>query len=150
MWQILKPRLCLAVTLLVALTIPASVLSDSSPQAGLYDMRVNVTGGGLFNRGPKEHSSQECITAEEFSQGPDAFAKQDQQSECKINNYILGDGEISMDVTCVMLEAVEANISGSGSYTQDSFELNNRMTMSTQGLELKMESQLVGKRIGDC
>ena len=70
--------------------------------------------------------------------------------KCQMHNYRIGGGKISLELSCSMADAIEASVMGTGSYREDGFELTNRMTMKSHGLELKMESQIVGKRIGDC
>lgn len=135
---------------LVALLLPCFGWADDAPQARLYEMKVNMTGGGFLGQAPREHTNETCISPEEFAQGPDAFTNQNPQQECELANYQIGDGKISLAVTCSVAQGIEANMAGSGSYDADSFEMTNQMTMKSHGLDVKMYSQVVGKRIGDC
>ncbi len=135
--------------MIAVLAISNGAWGDTKPKAGLYDVVVNIENSALPV--PRTTHSQECITQGAFESGPDAFLdKQQSQQDCTMIDYSYENGEITMNMECVIPGAGKVVILGSGSYTATGFEMTNRMEMSISGMEMQMTTTAKGTRSGDC
>ncbi|NOX50938.1 MAG: DUF3617 family protein [Gammaproteobacteria bacterium] len=135
--------------MIVTFAISNLAWGDTKPKGGLYDIVVNIENSALPV--PRTTSSQECITKGEFELGPNEFLDEQQpQQDCAMIEYSYENGEITMNMECVIPEAGKVVILGSGSYTATGFEMTNKMKMSISGMDMQMTTTAKGTRIGDC
>ena len=144
---VLLSTLILLTTLLLSGLVPNAWASE--PASGLYEITVKIENPMLGLS--RTQSSKECITQEQFADGPDAFLNQEQrESECSIDNYSMANGRIEMSMQCVIPGGGKASMTGTGTYNADGFTMTNKMQMEAAGMKMDMQTVAVGKRVGDC
>ena len=135
-------------SILIALGIFQSAWAVK-PQAGLYEITVKMENPmmGLS----RTQTSKECITQDQFDEGPEAFLNdQQKESECTMDTYSMADGKIQMSMSCVIPGGGKASMTGTGTYGTDGFTMTNKMQMEAAGIKMDMQTVSEGKRIGDC
>ena len=144
------PRIALSLGVLgmVGLTNMASAEDTLTP--GLYQTNVKVEAKmGDMQLPTRDRQQKDCITAEDIANGPPVAMPDDSSSECQVQEYEMGGGQFSMRMSCTV-QGGEGTMVGSGTYTDDSFEMTNEMNVSMQGINMRMTSKSTGKRIGSC
>ena len=115
--------------LVVTLGGVVNAVADTSLTPGLYETRVEATTKmGDMQLPPNIQTSSNCITAEDIANGPPDMLPDDGQS-CETLKYEFGDGKIEMEMVC-QIQGGEGRMVGTGTYTSDSFQMQNKMKMS--------------------
>jgi hypothetical protein len=116
-------------------------------------VEVKVSGPGIpaqANGVGESKTDRECITPEEARKPTsDVFGGKD-HGDCKHSEFSAEGGVIHAVMTC---KGAGGNgtitITADGSYGGDNFDLRSKMTSDAAGAQMKMESHIVGKRVGD-
>lgn len=138
-------KLCLTLTLILAYGLAHA--TEISP--GLYEINVSIENPTIGLS--RKQTVKECITAEEFENGPRAFMSQQQQeSGCTMQNYSIENGTITMNMSCEIPGGGKAEVKGTGKYTSDTFQMTNKMIMEAAGIKMEMLTTTEAKRTGDC
>ena len=95
----------------------------------------------------RSSAEKDCITAEDVANGPPL--PEPDEADCEIIKYEFGGGELDMEMVC-QIQGGEGRMVGTGSYTDDTYEMNNQFKMKAQGMQMEMNSVATGRRIGDC
>ncbi|MEM9623683.1 MAG: DUF3617 family protein [Pseudomonadota bacterium] len=138
--------LCAAFALLISSGL---ALAADTPAAGLYNVTATTTMSGMGMS--RNHEGTQCITEDQFTKDPQEWigADQDPGQTCTVERYELGNGQMSMILQCSSDQG-NATINGNGTYTRDSFTMDQTMKVSAQGMEMEFNTKLVGTRAGDC
>ena len=116
---------------------------------GLYQINISIENPTIGLS--RKQSVTECITADEFANGPRAFMNQQQQdSVCTMQNYSIENGNITMNMACEIPGGGKAQVKGTGKYTKDTFLMTNKMIMEAAGIKMEMQTTADAKRTGDC
>lgn len=132
----------------LALLVPSIGITAETILPGLYETTVNTeVKMGTMVLPPNTARQTTCITAEDVANGPPLPKPDD--ADCEVQKYDIGNGKLNMELVCSM-QGGEGRMIGTGSYTNDSYEMNNLFKMKTQGMEMEMKSVAQGRRIKDC
>jgi hypothetical protein len=119
------------------------------PSAGMYEVKVQIENSALGLS--QTQNTKQCITAGHFEKDPQTFLYEQQQGlDCRIQDYSMANGKISMRMSCEIPGGGETVIRGDGTYSDTGFTLTNTMTMEMAGTKMTMKTIAEGKRIGDC
>ncbi|NKB98333.1 MAG: DUF3617 family protein [Pseudomonadales bacterium] len=132
----------------LTLLVPGFGMAAETILPGLYETTVNTEiKMGAMELPPNTARQTTCITAEDVANGPPV--PQPGDADCDVQKYEFGNGKLNMEMVCSM-QGGEGRMIGTGSYTNDSYEMNNLFKMKTQGMEMEMKSVAQGRRIKDC
>ena len=135
-------------TLAASAAVGGQALADDYPQPGLYKVVGKVSSAMMPMSGT--HESEQCIEAHQFNTDPNAWMQQQQGQECEVVEYSLSGGNISMELKCNVQGSGTATIIGKGTYTDNSFQLQNVMHMGGSGMNIKITTDVTGTRQGSC
>ena len=132
------------------------------PQPGRYRTTVRVldvaipglTGeqaraaGTMF--GSQGHVSESCLRAGDALHGVQRFAQQAERCKCRYERFSAAAGKVDGAMVCTVGQGLTTRSQVSGSYTASGSVL--RITAETgQGSSaMRMDSEIVSARIGDC
>lgn len=135
--------------LLVGFFAASIAHAEDTIMPGLYDLTVNTEMKmGDMSMPGRSMNEQHCLTAEDVAKGPPVPEPGD-DAECEVTQYELSGGSFTMAMSCTM-DGGSGQMVGSGTYTKDSYEMNNVFKMKAQGMEVEMRSKAVGKRLKAC
>ena len=63
--------------------------------------------------------------------------------------YALSSGELEMEMVC-QIQGGQGRMVGTGSYSDDTYEMNNRFSMNTQGMQMELNSVVDGRMVSNC
>jgi hypothetical protein len=128
---------------------------DVKISPGLYETTVELSIAGLPDSIAKamraeKKTSKSCVTPEEAAKGSgDLFAGKDQG--CQSKDVVFRGGRIQGTLTCPAgAGGGTSTISLDGSYSSTSFDVRSHMSTRTQGQDMKVDTRIVGRRIGEC
>ena len=90
-----------------------------------------------------------CLTAEQARQPNGNFFTGGDSGNCRSDNMTMDGGRISGTIEC-RAEGATSRIEISGQFTPTSYEMHNRIHVTSQGMEMDMEGRNTGRRLGDC
>lgn len=129
----------------------AGISHADGPEPGKYDISVTMEIPGLG--GTRTHQMQQCLTAEQIGENPQAWMAQMQdQDECKLVDHNFGDGRMMIHMEC-STDQGDATFRGEGTYSDGTYRMTQKMTITgldLNGATMEMTTQVVGTRIGDC
>lgn len=132
------------------------------PQPGRYRTTVRVldvaipglTGaqaraaGSMF--GPQGHVSESCLRAGEAAQGVRRFAAQAERGKCRYERFSAAAGKVEGAMVCAVAQGVTTLSQVSGSYSASGSTLRISAQTGEGGSAMRMDSEIVSERIGDC
>lgn len=134
---------------LLCLLVPVAAVASDTITPGLYRTTVTMEMTmGDMKMPPRTEERDECLTAEDVEAGPNSWMP-DNDDSCEMLKYEFGGGKLAIEMVCRMEEG-EGTMVSTGTYTDDSYEMNSRMTMSAQGMQMETNSRVVGQRVSDC
>lgn len=91
-----------------------------------------------------------CMTPEQ-ARRPDAnsLTANARESGCNYQNFSMGNGRISGSVQCDTGGA-QMQTTLDGRFTATSYDINQRVQVTTSGVSTDMEAHTTGRRIGEC
>ena len=132
----------------LTLLLPVAAMAADTIQPGRYETTVSTEMKMGSMQMPARSSQQSsCITEEQVANGPPL--PDPENADCEVVEYEFADGELAMEMVCRM-EGGEGRMVGTGTYTSDSYEMNNQFKMEVQGMVMEMNSIAKGQRVGDC
>ena len=134
--------------ILVCCLIPGLVWASDTIEPGLYETTVTTKMKmGDMQMPARTITQTNCITAEDAANGPPLPEPDD--AECEVIKYEFGSGELDMEMVC-QIQGGQGRMVGSGSYSDDTYEMNNRFSMNAQGMQMELQSVAAGHRVSDC
>ena len=139
----MKPLL----TVLLAL-LSVTALAADLPQPGLYKVTAKISSEQMPIGGT--HASEECLKENQFLQDPEAWMSEQPGQDCEVVEYDVADGKIKMVLSCTITQGGKASIVGTGTYTNNSFQMNNKMIMNASGMDMEINTAISGEHQGGC
>ena len=135
--------------LLLSMMVAATVDAADTISPGLYRNTAEITMKmGNMQMPPNTTRNEQCITPEDAAKGPPVPEPED-GAECELRSYEFGGGKIAMEMACTM-QGGEGVMIGTGSYTDDSFNMVNNFKMKAQGIQMEVNTTITAQRVGDC
>ena len=133
----------------MVLSLPVIGLANETILPGLYKTTVTskVKMGGMEMNAPTAEQ-EDCITEEDVASGP-PIPESGDDMDCEVHEYEYGSGRLSLEMTCRM-QGGEGRMVGTGSYTKDTYQMTNQFKMKAQGMDMEVNSEVKGVRLGDC
>jgi hypothetical protein len=142
---------------------PATTTADTGEavaatalQPGLWEITTEVVAMEVANMPqgksalPSPTTTRSCLTADQASAPNGAFfAGSGEPGGCTAENMAMAEGRIQGVVQCdqpggAMRSTLE------GRFTATSFEVNQRVETSAQGMNMNMQSRTSGRHVGEC
>lgn len=121
-------------------------------QPGLWQMSSRVLSAEMpgappamveaMKRRPQNHSY--CLSAKEAEANPRSLFE-NSDSKCRYTKFQMSGGTLAMDMVCP-----GTTMTSTGRYTPTSYAVRGTMVMKTPQGVMRMTSDSVGKRVGDC
>ncbi len=96
-------------------------------------------------------TTRNCITPQQAQNpGADMFrGKKD--GNCTYENFSVSGGRVKGTMTCKGGDQPGAvTLEMDGRYDAESYDISQKMTMAMQGMSMKIDARVTGRRIGDC
>ena len=125
-------------------------------QPGLWEISTEVVAMEMGNvpqrksAMPSPTTTRSCLTPEQASAPNGAFfAGSSEPGVCTAENMAMADGRIQGVVQCNQPgSAMRSTLEGR--FTATSFEVNQRVETSAQGMNMTMQSRTSGRHVGEC
>ena len=132
------------------------------PQPGRYRTTVRVldvaipgltgeqarSAGSMF--GPQGHASESCLRAEDAVPGVQRFAAQAERGKCRYERFSAAAGKVEGAMVCTVAQGLSTRSQVSGSYTASGSVLRISAETGEGAAAMRMDSEIVSERIGDC
>lgn len=126
-------------------------------QPGLWEITtqvLNMSGPnipqGVTMPTPPPTTVRTCMTPEQAGQpGANFFTGSGESGGCTYENNSMAGGRIAATVQCNN-EGGTMRSNMSGQFTATSFELDQQVETTAQGMTMNIESRTSGRRVGDC
>ena len=130
------------------LFVAFGVSASDTITPGLYKstIRMEMT-MGTMKMPERTMEREECITAEDVASGPPI--PEPDEADCEVLKYEFGGGKIAMEMSCSM-QGGQGRMVGTGTYTANSFEMQNHFKMQAAGVQMEMKSFVTAHRVKDC
>ncbi len=119
------------------------------PVPGQYEVTTRTT----FEEVPipgTTVTTTNCLTQEDLDKDPaSAFAELPEGRSCEIGEFVMEGGNISMRVSCNTEEG-SMDMVVTGSYDTSSYTMNSQVVVVVGEDEVRMQSAIEGKLVGDC
>ncbi|MEM7081002.1 MAG: DUF3617 family protein [Pseudomonadota bacterium] len=133
---------------LLCLCFSGTVYAQETILPGLYQLTITTEMQmGDMQMPGQRIEEQHCLTAEDVANGPPVPEPGD--AACETTEYEFGAGKFRMAMTCRMPEG-EGQMTGTGTYSDERYEMENHFKMRAQGLDMQMRSKAIGERLRDC
>ena len=136
--------------------------SDIKPEPGRYEAKFKIVKMDMPGLPPelegmfkdqlgKIETSVSCLTKEEAEKAEENFFKPPKTGgdDCKYNDFKIGGGKISADMTCQDGPAKQ-DMKMEGSYSADGYAMNVKADGNMGEQKMSMEMEIDSKRVGDC
>jgi len=139
--------ICLSASILTLVAAPAIYVTASADALpivpGMWETTTTMSSEVL---GTKTNSHKECIDKTEID--PDMMLEDFPTDQCEIDSK-LSDNVLDYSINC---EMEGGKMSGVGKITSDGDTMTGDMMLKTtsQGVEMEMQMESTGKRLGDC
>lgn len=135
---------------LALFTIGAPVaLAQEQPVPGQYEVTTTTT----YTDVPVPDTTvttRNCLTQEDLEQDPASiFAGLPDGKSCDIGDFEMTDGTIRMHVNCVAPDGDMIMIT-QGDYDSAGYNMMTNVTVTVGDQQVKMQSVIEGKLLGDC
>lgn len=120
----------------------AQLVSIDMP--GLPKQVADQMGQAMAKAGATEH----CLTAEEVEKPEEVLARDN--GECRYERFQMSGGKIDAVMKCKPANQPEMQVSLSGDYQPERYEVAAEMKMEQQGKPLTMRLKSLSERIGEC
>lgn len=101
--------------------------------------------------GQQKVTSRSCITAEQAERPSGDLFHGDKEGNCSGKDFSFANGRVSGTIACGGPNmAGKVTLEMDGRYGADSYDISQKMTTTGDGTSMKIESRVVGRRIGDC
>jgi len=97
------------------------------------------------------NTTQTCVTPEQASQPQAEMFAGNENADCEYQKFTFSGGTIDMEMTCTDPASGDAQITNTGTYTGDEYDME--MTIAMEGSEMgnmKIIATSQGKRTGEC
>jgi hypothetical protein len=134
-----------AIALALLLATPAVARQPATPiKPGYWESTSQVT--SPFPAGGK--TERKCIKAEDI----DKFmgGAPNRHYTCTYPTKVISGGKIKLEGTCQTKNSDPVPVSGEGTYTPDSFDLDARISASVGGVTLPIRAKTSARRIADA
>ncbi|MEM8765842.1 MAG: DUF3617 domain-containing protein [Pseudomonadota bacterium] len=124
-------------------------LARDLPAPGQYEVTTRTT----YTSVPLPDATvttQNCLTAEDLEQDPaSVFADLPDGKTCNISNFVMADGEIEMAINCDADDGKLTMIT-TGTFDDDGYDMVSDVVVAVGEQEVKMQTIIEGKLLGDC
>lgn len=128
-----------------------------SLQPGQWEMTTEVVSmnipnmpAGMTPPMPPPTTVRTCLTPEQAAApGGDFITGSGEGGGCRSENMSMENGRIQGTVQC-QAEGGSMTAAVSGQFTPTSYEINQQVETSAEGMTMEMESRTTGRRVGDC
>ena len=139
----------------------AAALADA-PLPGRYRTVVRVTAVAIPGVDPKQaaamfgpagHVSESCLAADDAAKGMLRFAAQAERGQCRYERFAASAGKVEGLMVCAVAKGVTARSQVSGTYSPTGSQLKITAEAGAPGQPgnaMRMDSEIVSQRIGDC
>jgi hypothetical protein len=97
------------------------------------------------------NTSSSCVTQEQADQPAAEMFAGNENADCEYERFQFSGGKIDMAMTCNDPNAGTATIVNTGTFDDDSYQMDMSMQMNAPELgEMKITAKSTGKRVGEC
>ena len=134
----------------ILILLPVSTAwAQDKPRPGLYEITTRMASPDL----PGEATTittQNCVTAEDLEGDLSrVFAALPEGQSCEVGTFEMAGGLINMAITCAT-PAGDMLVETRGTYESERYSMTSTVTMSAGARALKLDSEIEGKRVGEC
>jgi len=122
--------------------VEISNIPEDDPKQMLKGMLESMKG--------EKVTTKECISEEEAKKPAADFFSGDQKDECDVTEFAMRGGTISSKMACKDPKGAVMNMTMSGDYAEDNYDMEMEMSGKEQDIDLKITARSSGKYIGDC
>ncbi len=133
--------------LLISFASMAATAQAQEMRPGRYEYQVKMNMPGMPQAMPAT-TFQHCVTPKDIQDGKAFQARQDPNSDCRIEGMKRNGAEISYRMVCTRPQPINADVKGR--MTADSMDMVMDMKMQAGGQIMQMRQQMLMKRMGDC
>lgn len=133
--------------LVITLTCLATAAQAQEMRPGRYEYQIKMNMPGL-PQAMAQPNFQHCITQKDIQDGKAFQARQDTNSDCRIEGMTRKGAEISYRMVCTKPQAMSADVKGR--MTADTMDMVMDMKMQQGGQAMQIRQQMLMKRLGDC
>ncbi|MEZ5709377.1 MAG: DUF3617 domain-containing protein [Blastomonas sp.] len=99
----------------------------------------------------QKQTTSSCLTPEEAAKPQADFFAGNKEDDCEYKTFNISGGKMKIDMTCTQKDKSEANISLSGNYSSDSYDMEMNMAMNSPQMgEMTIKAKTNAKRVGEC
>ncbi len=133
---------------LICLAASAAQARDL-PAPGQYEVTTQTT----YSSVPLPDATvttQNCLTAEDLERDPaSVFADLPEGKTCDITNFVMADGAIEMAINCDAPDG-KLTMTTTGTFDDDGYDMVSDVVVAVGDKEVKMQTIIEGKLLGDC
>lgn len=136
-------------SILALLIVTPAVMAQNQPVPGQYEVTTTTT----YTDVPVPDTTvttRNCLTREDLDQDPASiFAGLPEGKSCEIGEFEMADGAIRMYVNCSAPDGDMVMIT-EGAYDDAGYNMLTNVTVIVGEQQVKMQSTIEGKLLGDC
>lgn len=135
---------------LILMMLPLVPLwAAEKPAPGLYEVSTEMVSSDLPVPATT-YTTTTCLSSENMEEDLSrALAALPEGQECEALEFDLSEGQARIRIRC-STPVGAMQVDSKGTYSADGYSLASTVTTELAGRELKINSAVTGKRIGDC
>ena len=101
--------------------------------------------------GQQKMTMRSCVTPEQAAEPSGDLFRGKKDGNCTYQNFSVSGGKVKGTMTCSGGDMPgSVSLEMDGQYGGDSYDVSQKMTTTGQGMSMKIETHVTGRRIGDC